>query len=78
MSADKQNRSLLLRGEFIIYLYPPILIAGFYLLFFLLTSVMGNKEGYLFGMILYWLAAWFLPFYGLAEQTENYCFALRG
>ena len=50
-----------LRKDFIIYLFPPALIISCYLIFHFFTSLWGDKQGYLVGMIFYWLVGCILP-----------------
>jgi membrane protease YdiL (CAAX protease family) len=49
------------RRHFIVYLFPPLLIIVNYFVFSLFISVNGLKEGYLSGMIFYWLVFCIIP-----------------
>ncbi len=60
-----------MRGEFIVYLLPPFLIISFYLLFHFLVSIHGNKEGYLLGMIGYWLVGCLVPVFLWISETNR-------
>lgn len=71
MLTHKRNKLSSLRGEFIIYLYAPILISGFYLLFHFFMSVSGSKEGYSLGMILYWLIGCLVPVFLWTKKTSR-------
>ncbi len=44
-----------LRKHFIVYLFPPILIVVNYFAFNFFVSITGTKEGYLTGLIFYWI-----------------------
>ncbi len=56
------TRTRTIRREFIIYLYPPILIIGAYLLFQWLEKAGADRQGYPLGMTLYWLLGCIIPF----------------
>ena len=60
-----------LQGEFIVYVFPPVLIAFFYLLFHFLRVITNDKEAYLMGMIFYWLIGCLLPAFLLISRTSK-------
>jgi membrane protease YdiL (CAAX protease family) len=47
--------------DFIIYLFPPGLIIACYLVFHFFATLSDNKQGFLLGMIFYWLAGCVVP-----------------
>ena len=49
------------RRHFIVYLFPPLLIIVNYLVFSLFVSTNGLKEGYLSGMVFYWVVFCIIP-----------------
>ena len=51
------------RKHFIVYLFPPALIIINYFVFNFFVSINGLKEGYLFGMIFYWVLFCLVPFF---------------
>jgi membrane protease YdiL (CAAX protease family) len=57
--------------EFIIYLFPPILIVAFYLAFHSLTIIMADKEAFLLGMALYWLVGCLAPAFLWMSKTNR-------
>jgi membrane protease YdiL (CAAX protease family) len=60
---QKERPAYLLRAEtFIMYLFPPMLIIFNYLGFQFFVRVSGNRQGYLTGMIFYWLVWCIIPF----------------
>src|SRR5882724_9656777 len=60
---QKERPAYLLRMEtFIMYLFPPMLIIFNYLSFQFFVRVSGNRQGYLSGMIFYWLVWCIVPF----------------
>jgi membrane protease YdiL (CAAX protease family) len=60
---EKKRSAYLLRTEtFLMYLFPPLLIVFNYLSFQFFVNVSGNKNGYLQGMIFYWLVWCIVPF----------------
>ncbi len=59
----KFDRLISLQKEFIIYLLPPGLIIICYLAFHFFTTIVDNREGYLWGMIFYWLIGCSIPIF---------------
>jgi membrane protease YdiL (CAAX protease family) len=57
--------------QLIIYLFPPVLIAGNYLLFHFLSGLNGSKQGYLIGMIIYWTLWCLLPVFLLINKQNR-------
>lgn len=57
--------------HFLIYFFPPILVIGNYIFFHFFTEQGGNKEGYLSGMIFYWLLWCLLPVSLLVSKTKR-------
>ncbi len=55
------ERRIQLRREFIIFLYPPVLIVAAYYAFDFFAGLFGNKQGFAIGMAAYWLAGCLLP-----------------
>jgi membrane protease YdiL (CAAX protease family) len=49
------------RKEFIIYLFPPVIIIAGYLVFNFFADIWGDKQGYIAGMIFYWLFCCAVP-----------------
>ncbi len=50
-----------LRREFIIFIYPPVLIVAGYFTFDILAGIWGNQQGFIAGMAAYWLIGCLLP-----------------
>ncbi|HYM95519.1 MAG TPA: CPBP family glutamic-type intramembrane protease [Chitinophagaceae bacterium] len=50
-----------LRKHFIIYLFPPLLIIANYFAFNFFVTITNIKEGYLSGMIFYWIFFCIIP-----------------
>jgi membrane protease YdiL (CAAX protease family) len=67
----RNHRKLLLQKEFIIYLLPPLLIISCYLVFHFFTMINGRQEGYLLGMIFYWLVGCVLPAFLWISKTNR-------
>ena len=53
------------------YLFPPILIIFNYLSFQFFVNLSGTKNGYLAGMIFYWLIWCIVPFLLLVSKTNR-------
>ena len=59
---NERSNYLLRPATFMLYLFPPVLIIGNYLFFQFTVTIAGSKNGYLLGMICYWLIWCTLPF----------------
>ncbi len=59
----KIERLISFQKEFIIYLLSPELIITSYLAFHFFTTIVDNRQGYLWGMIFYWLIGCSIPIF---------------
>jgi membrane protease YdiL (CAAX protease family) len=57
----KFEKLISFQKDFIIYLFPPGLIITCYLAFHFFTTLADSKQGYLLGMIFYWLVGCLVP-----------------
>ena len=57
--------------ELLSYLFAPVLIVVCYLMFHFLSTVSGDKTGYLLGMIFYWVFCCILPAFFWIDKTNR-------
>ncbi len=70
--------SFLLR-DFIVYLFPPLLIIANYTAFHFFVNISGNKQGYLSGMIFYWLLWCIVPaLWWIRKKNRRSLFRITG
>ncbi len=65
------ERRIQLRKEFLIFLYPPLLIVAAYYAFDFLAGLFGNMQGLILGLVAYWLAGCLLPATGWISRRNR-------
>ncbi|MES1215102.1 MAG: CPBP family intramembrane glutamic endopeptidase [Bacteroidota bacterium] len=68
---ESRSAYLLRSPILMLYLFPPVLIVGNYLSFQFFSNLSGNRNGYLAGMIFYWLFWCLLPFFLLVSKGNR-------
>jgi len=75
---EKFDKLTFLRKDFIIYLLPPALIISCFFAFHFFITINGNKQGYLSGMIFYWLVGCLIPvFLWTSKGSRRLLFSVK-